>query len=316
MAARAGGGGETVADTAGIGYSAAMGRYTRAHHLARLDPVADRVEIGRALVQYEFPWDMLRSLELALFRTFAVPSIGALLDRTSEFADHPQRRYDDTVLLLYHLWLDDTAEQRRDAGEHLNFIHGHYRISNEDFRYTLSTFVVVPIRWLQRYGWRPLSTVEVDGWTNLMRDMGAAMRIEDMPETFDEFANLMDGYEAEHFRYTAANARVARATVDLMASWYPAPLRPLVRAATVALLHEHVARAVGLAAAGAGSRRWADRAVRLRARGVRLLPSRPDGKPFEVKVRSYDSDPDLGALGPVALLRRAAQTPPRRSGTG
>jgi len=293
-----------------------MGRYTRARHLARLDPVADRVEIGRALVQYEFPWDMLRSLELALFRTFAVPSIGALLDRTSEFADHPQRRYDDTVLLLYRLWLDDTAEQRRDAGEHLNFIHGHYRISNEDFRYTLSTFVVVPIRWLQRYGWRPLTTVEVDGWTNLMRDMGAAMRIEDMPETFDEFADLMDGYEAERFRYAAANARVARATVELMASWYPVPLRRLVRAATVAMLDEHVARAVGLEAAGPRARRWADRAVRLRARAVRLLPARPDGKPFEVNVRSYDSEPDLGALGPVALLRRAAQTPLRRSGAG
>jgi len=41
-----------------------------------------------------------RSLELALFRTFAVPSIAELLDRTGEFGRAAQKRYDDTDLIL------------------------------------------------------------------------------------------------------------------------------------------------------------------------------------------------------------------------
>jgi hypothetical protein len=75
-----------------------MGRYTRAQQIAVLDPDLDRIEIVRRMVRFEFPWDMMRSLELALFRTFAVPSIGTLLDRTGEFGKHTQKRYDDTLL--------------------------------------------------------------------------------------------------------------------------------------------------------------------------------------------------------------------------
>jgi hypothetical protein len=281
-----------------------MGRYSRARQIAQLDPVADRTLIVRKMVQFEFPWDMQRSLELALFRTFAVPSIGRLLDRTREFGDATQKRYDDTLLLLYHVWLDDTADERRVATEHLNFIHGHYSISNDDFRYTLSTFVVVPVRWLQRYGWRPLSYVEVTAWTNVMRDMGAQMGIHGMPETYEGFAALLDDYEATRFGYDPANERVARATLDMMVGWYPRLIRPVVRAFVPALLEKHVLTAVGLPVAGRRRQRIADWGVRTRARLVRLLPPRRDSNPYEPKIPTYSEEPALRDLGPAALLRR------------
>ena len=43
---------------------------------------------------------MNQALSFALFRTYAVPSIGRLLDETGEFARDTQKRYDDTGLLL------------------------------------------------------------------------------------------------------------------------------------------------------------------------------------------------------------------------
>ncbi|HJQ42593.1 MAG TPA: oxygenase MpaB family protein [Jatrophihabitantaceae bacterium] len=281
-----------------------MERYARAREIAALDPDRDRIEIVRRMVQFEFPWDMMRSLELALFRTFAVPTIGTLLDRTREFGDHTQKRYDDTLLLLYHIWLDDTADERRASGEHLNFLHDHYRISNDDFRYTLATFVVVPIRWLRRYGWRAPSDVEITAWTNAMRDMGQVMRIDGMPATFDEFCELLDKYEAEYFAYQPANERVARATLDMMVGWYPRPLRPAMRALVPGLLDEPVLRAVGLPVPSRRMQRLADGAVRARARVLRRLPARPDDKAFEPKLRTYDTEPAMRDLGPVALLRR------------
>src|SRR3712207_7835795 len=48
----------------------------------------------------DFPFDTTRSLELALFRTFAVPGVSALLDRTGELRSRPQKRYDDTDILV------------------------------------------------------------------------------------------------------------------------------------------------------------------------------------------------------------------------
>ena len=39
----------------------------------------------------------------------------------------------------------------------MNQMHGAYAISNDDMRYVLSTFVVIPMRWLDRFGWRPMS---------------------------------------------------------------------------------------------------------------------------------------------------------------
>ena len=72
--------------------------------IQRLDPQQDCQRIVFITSYLEFPWDMTRALELALFRTFAVPSIAKLLDQTGEFAKDTQRRYDDTAIILTRSW--------------------------------------------------------------------------------------------------------------------------------------------------------------------------------------------------------------------
>jgi hypothetical protein len=68
--------------------------------IRQLDPDVDFAEIYRIMVAYEFPWDMTQSLGLALYRTYAVPSIGRLLAATGEFSDRTHKRYADTGLIL------------------------------------------------------------------------------------------------------------------------------------------------------------------------------------------------------------------------
>jgi hypothetical protein len=75
-------------------------RYARRDALSRLDPETDYNGIYRQLATLEFPWDMYQALRFALFRAYAVPSIGQLLHRTGEFTARVQKRYDDTVLIL------------------------------------------------------------------------------------------------------------------------------------------------------------------------------------------------------------------------
>ena len=95
--------------------------------------------------RYDFPWDNLQALSFALFRTYAVPSIGRLLDETGEFTGRVQKRYDDTGLLLEEVQRHGLGSTRgRSAVRRINQMHGMYDISNEDFRYVLATFVVVP----------------------------------------------------------------------------------------------------------------------------------------------------------------------------
>ena len=57
----------------------------------------------QAVVGRLFPWDTNRALELALLKTFCLPSISALLQRTGEFEQRPRKRYDDTGLMLAEL---------------------------------------------------------------------------------------------------------------------------------------------------------------------------------------------------------------------
>jgi hypothetical protein len=78
-------------------------------------------------------------LEIALFRTFAVPAISALLDRTGEFHQRPQRRYDDTDLLVSALLEEGyDGELGRKALRNMNRQHGRFDIANDEFLYASS----------------------------------------------------------------------------------------------------------------------------------------------------------------------------------
>jgi len=60
-----------------------------------LDPEVEFPEIVRNLVTHEFPWDTIQALSFALFRTYAVPGIGRLLEgveQTYRHGRHPEAR--------------------------------------------------------------------------------------------------------------------------------------------------------------------------------------------------------------------------------
>src|ERR1035438_8741056 len=77
-----------------------MDRHHWSRRISQLDPARDYHEIYRILAYHEFPWDMNQSLSFALYRTYAVPSIGRLLRETGEVTQRTQKRYDDTTLIL------------------------------------------------------------------------------------------------------------------------------------------------------------------------------------------------------------------------
>ena len=83
------------------------------------DPEADCQRIMHLSFGDQFPWDTVRALEIALYRTYCVPSISALLDRSGEFYRAAQRRYDDTAILVAEMceWgYEEGAGAKRSSG--------------------------------------------------------------------------------------------------------------------------------------------------------------------------------------------------------
>src|SRR5580765_1973399 len=92
-----------------------------------LDPAKDHCRIVHLTTGYEFPWDMIRALEVALMQTFCSPGISFLLNRTGEFRKHGQKRYDDTALLVAEFMQNGyDGERGGQAIAHMNKIHGLY----------------------------------------------------------------------------------------------------------------------------------------------------------------------------------------------
>ncbi|MEV0401405.1 oxygenase MpaB family protein [Actinoallomurus sp. NPDC050550] len=278
-----------------------MARYTRLRQIQALDPERDYQDIFRISAEYEFPWDLQRSLELALFRTFAVPSIGELLDHTGEFARKGQKRYDDTVALLYEMTQDGglDAERGRAALRRMNRIHGRYSISNDDFLYVLATFVVVPVRWISEYGWRPYSRHEVRAATNTFRHIGRLMGLKEIPETYREFADLLDRFEQKNYAFSDANHQVAEATIAIFEGWFPRFLRPLARRGLLSVTDAPLRQALGLPRAPRVLEIAAHRTLKLRALAVRLMPPRPSSRPKKPYTRSYPGGYTLEDIGPA-----------------
>jgi hypothetical protein len=186
-----------------------MGRYDILKQIQQLDPERENMKIMYLSFGYEFSWDSIRALEIALYRTYCAPSISALLDRTGEFRERTQRRYDDTSLIMAEICKNGYLEGRgKEALERMNWAHGHYKISNDDFLYVLSTFIYEPIYWIDKYGWRQTCEQEKKGYYYFWREVGKRMKMTDIPPTYEEFEQWKHDYEAKHFVFAETNKRI------------------------------------------------------------------------------------------------------------
>ncbi|REK87956.1 DUF2236 domain-containing protein [Streptomyces inhibens] len=288
-----------------------MRRYDWLKEIRRLDPERDFLRIYRIIATHEFPWDITRALELALYRTYAVPSIGRLLAETAELTDRTQKRYDDTALLLDAVVEHGfDGEDGRTAIRRINQMHRSYDISNEDMRYVLCTFVVVPKRWLDEYGWRRLTAHEQRAVATYYRTLGRHMGITELPQTYEDFEQCLDAYEEAHFGWDEGARRVSDATLDLMAGWY-GPLAPLVRGASMALLDDTLLDAFRYERPKPAVQKVVRGALKLRAKVVRLLPPRrnPHYARQNPEIKGYPNGFRVAELGTFPTSRRTGSCP-------
>ena len=269
-----------------------------------LDPIRDHQRIIHLSFGYDFSWDSIRALELALYRSYCVPSISALLDRTGEFHQDTQRRYDDTSLIMAEICKWGYEHERgQEALARMNWAHGHYRISNDDFLYVLSTFIYEPVRWIDAFGWRKTCLTERLGYYYFWHAVGTRMGISEIPTSYEQFETWSREYERKHFRFTDWNRRVGISTRDLFASWAPRVCARAVHQAIYAMLDEEVLTAFGFPKPLPLTRILLRRALRLRARVIRWLPPRRQPHFFtDDPNRTHPNGYHIGELGPRRLI--------------
>lgn len=198
-------------------YNAIMFRSRVLAEIRRLDPLTDHQRIVFLTTRFDFPFDTTRALELALFRTFCVPSVAALLHRTGEMERFTQKRYDDTDIIVSEL-LDYgyESDRGRAALRRMNQIHGRFNIAYErkHFQHTeASSRVGIATREMFA-GWAP-----------------APLR----PLVRAGIHALLDAPTRQAFGFPTPSPLTRRLTLTAMAArahllkWFPRRRRPVLR---------------------------------------------------------------------------------------
>jgi ER-bound oxygenase mpaB/B'/Rubber oxygenase, catalytic domain len=274
-------------------------RYDRLHRIQELNPIQDHWEIYRLMLGYEFPWDITRALEVALMKTYCIPSISKLLDKTGEFYKRSQKRYDDTSIILVEIikWGYDSA-RGLEAIEKMNAIHGRFRISNEDFLYVLSTFIYEPIRWNQCFGWRKMCEHERLANFYFWQEVGKRMHIKDIPESYEELERYNLEYEQNNFIYSQTNQRIGEATSELFLSWFPQWMHFAIAPAIPALFDEKMLDAFGFKKPPQWIRLLTSISLKIKGKLLYLLPPSTKSDFFiDSPIRSYPDGYNIADVG-------------------
>ncbi|KAG2234430.1 hypothetical protein BDF21DRAFT_357072 [Thamnidium elegans] len=249
------------------------------------------VEIYSNIFRKEFPLFARSSLEFALFKPFATPSVSKLLVSTRQFIDECPRRAEDTELILSeiidaypriqnemrhnpHLSQKDIKKQyeRREASlNRLNELHGKYPISNDDYLYTLVLFVLEPIRWINSWEWRKLDIREINAIFKVWHEIGTKMLIKDIPDTLDEWIIIQKKYEIASVKYHPANWTCADPTIKHLGKKLPGFMLPLVYTVIPCLLEEGECKAFGISTPNYLIQRIFEITVYLRAVFIKYL---------------------------------------------
>lgn len=142
------------------------------------------------------------------------------------------KRAADTGVILTEVVLHHPLSPRAiDGIARMNYLHGRYRsagkISDDDMLYTLSLFLLEPIRWTKRFDWREVNEVERCAMGTYWRWLGEAMQIPytslkshksgwtDGLHFLEELEEWSLAYEAWHMVPADSNEKVAKHTIDI-----------------------------------------------------------------------------------------------------
>lgn len=226
----------------------------------------DAFAIQKTILQTEFPFIVIKSLQFALFRvcrpyihhqrrlkthlileqTYGIPTISSLLLKTSQFSDPTTsfKRYADTGTLIGEFMaFEPSSERAQTAIARTKFLHQGYRASEkileDDMLYTLSLFATEPIRFVETYEWRSMTEMERCAVGTYWKSLGDALDISytklpsgktgfrDGIHWLEEMSAWSQEYERVHMNPHPRNKEIADKTIDVLVYNLPRFMKPL-----------------------------------------------------------------------------------------
>jgi hypothetical protein len=261
----------------------------------------DHEPIMRRLVGYDFAFDYQRSMvDLVFVKGLAAPRISGLIGAQGYIQRMPQKRYDDTAIMMVEFVKHGYSSERGARMiARMNEIHARFRIRQEDYLYVLTGLMFEPIRFNARFGWRLLTDVEKLSHFYFWREVGRRMDLTVVPDSYEGCEAFNVAYERDQLRRTERSVELARVLFALLESWVPGPVRPLVRPGMSTLLDDELLACFDLPPPPALLAWLVPRALRLRAWALRFLPRRRSpGFYVDGKLRSYPGGYAISDLGP------------------
>ncbi|RAH48197.1 uncharacterized protein BO95DRAFT_408625 [Aspergillus brunneoviolaceus CBS 621.78] len=200
----------------------------------------DAWAIQKTMLEQEFPFFYLKSLQFALFRTYGIPTISKLLAGTAQFSkpETSLKRYADTVVLIQEFMGNAPSSHRaRIAIARTRWMHNGYRASGEiledDMLYTLALFAVQPVRFLEKYEWRGATDLERCAIGTFWKSVGDNLNIsydalpsgkngfQDGLHWLEEAIAWADAYEAKCMVPHVKNRETADQTTEVLLYMVP-----------------------------------------------------------------------------------------------
>ena len=213
----------------------------------------------------EFPFLFGAGLQLALLRSYSIPSISQLLESTGGFTDPVggAKRYADLIVLFAEFVQQDYATDGWvRALARVNCIHAPYersgKIQNSHNLYTMALIAREPIRLMSKWEWRAFSETEKCAmgvwWAKVAEAMGISWEGLVKPTTPDgKWRNGIEWlesvwqwaeeYEAEYMMPAPANHVLVDATIGLLLYLVPSSLNGWAEKAVLTLMDQKLRHA-------------------------------------------------------------------------
>ncbi|KAG7441342.1 uncharacterized protein BT62DRAFT_908696 [Guyanagaster necrorhizus] len=271
---------------------------------------------------YDMPFFTRLGAQVALLKTYGIPSISALLLKTGEFSTERKltKRVTDTALLISTFiscpleYSPTTTKSTPCLGPRsnialarVNWLHRRYNISNDDMLHTLALFILEPMRLVARFDWRPYSPEEANCNFLMWKDIGQRMDIKGIPESLGELEEWSRQYESTHMVPSESSHQLANMALDYMSTRVPniPGARSLVKDVFLCLLDDELRNAMMLPAPSKYAQTFVKTALAVRAFIVRnfMLPRfKPQGY-IVVENPPYSIDSD-GLMRLHTIVRR------------
>ena len=281
-------------------------RRDRTANLETLAAAGEWEKYYQQLTLWEFGSESRMGFQLAFLRTFAIPRTAKILVQAGHLVNNPLKRAYDTGLIIYELVADGTDGPRgRQMIALMNRSHRGRGIEPVDMTYVLCSFIVVPLRYIERTGWRELTDNDRRASLEFYAEMGRLMNIDEIPATYTEAENFYDRYESAMVAPSPASALLGRKLIAVLRDRLPVPARPIAELVFTTLLDDRrIAEALSL--------KVPPRPVRSAMRGAmaiyrkveaNLKPrDRPIFVPGMTAGKQYPSGYRLDDLGPGSFV--------------